>query len=167
MQMDGRDAWLPAPVTDRIIGCAFRIANALSRGFVEKVYQNALAREMRKCGLSVVHLPRCRNDLRATGKAPWQVHVPADQFRPAQSRNPSRHSPILIARTIPFIPDIPFIRLQKMNLYQPALTWIDCRCQPRHARTSSGHRLHLGKWLFIKYLIWHGWPDRSPAMTTL
>jgi GxxExxY protein len=39
------------PVTERIIGCAFRVANALGHGFVEKVYENALAHEMRKCGL--------------------------------------------------------------------------------------------------------------------
>jgi hypothetical protein len=55
-------------------------------------------------GLSDVHLPQCRNYLRATGP------VPADQLRPAQSRNPPRHSrlrvlgrPTPIARTIPFI----------------------------------------------------------------
>src|SRR5471030_1353501 len=116
-------------------------------GFVEKVYENALAHEMRKCGLGVVqqrgivvfyddviageyaadllvedqvivelkvvgglsdvHVPQCRNYLRATGKPPWHVHVPADQFRPAQSRSPPHHRPSLIARTIPFIPTDP------------------------------------------------------------
>jgi GxxExxY protein len=108
MQMDEGDARLLAPLTERIIGCAFRVANALGHGFVEKVYENALAHEMRKCGLgavqqrgiivlyddvivgeftadllvedqvivelkvvgalSDVHLPQCRNYLRATGK---------------------------------------------------------------------------------------------------
>jgi GxxExxY protein len=50
MQMDAGDARLLEPVTERIIGCAFRVANALGHGFVEKVYENALAHEMRKCG---------------------------------------------------------------------------------------------------------------------
>ena len=108
MQTDDGDACLLAPLTERIIGCAFRVANALGIGFVERVYENALAHEMRKCGLSVVqqrgivllydgvivgeftadllvedqvivelkvvgalsdiHLPQCRNYLRATGK---------------------------------------------------------------------------------------------------
>jgi len=126
MQMDGGDALLLEPVTERIIGCAFRVANALGHEFVEKVYENALAHEMRKCGLGVVqqrgivvfyddvivgeytanllvedqvivelkvvaalsdvHLPQCRNYLRATSKPPWQVHVPADQLRPVQSQ---------------------------------------------------------------------------------
>jgi GxxExxY protein len=54
VQMDGRDARLLVPVTERIIGCAFRVANALGHGFVEKIYQNALAHEMRKCKLGVV-----------------------------------------------------------------------------------------------------------------
>jgi GxxExxY protein len=107
--MDGGDARLLEPVTGRIIGCAFRVANALGHGFVEKVYENALAHEMRKCGLGVVqqrgivvfydevivgeytadvlvedrvivelkvvaalsdvHVPQCRNYLRATGKS--------------------------------------------------------------------------------------------------
>jgi GxxExxY protein len=42
------------PVTERIIGCAFRVASTRDSGFVEKVYENALAHEMRKCGLGVV-----------------------------------------------------------------------------------------------------------------
>jgi len=39
--------------TERIIGCAFKVANALGVGFLEKVYENALAYEMRKAGLHV------------------------------------------------------------------------------------------------------------------
>ena len=41
-------------VTERIIGCAFRVANTLGHGLVQKVYENALAHELRKCGLSAV-----------------------------------------------------------------------------------------------------------------
>ncbi len=51
MQMDEGDAGLLAPVTELIIGCACRVANTLGNGFVEKVYENALAHEMRKSGL--------------------------------------------------------------------------------------------------------------------
>ncbi|HEX4369207.1 MAG TPA: GxxExxY protein [Rhodopila sp.] len=105
---DERDARSLAPVTERVIGCAFRVANSLGQGFVEKVYENALAHEMRKAGLGVVqqrgivvfydgvvvgeytadlivedavivelkvvgalsdvHVPQCRNYVRATGK---------------------------------------------------------------------------------------------------
>jgi PD-(D/E)XK nuclease superfamily len=50
MQIDGGDARLLEPLTERIIGCAFRVANALGHGLVKKVYKNALAHEMRKCG---------------------------------------------------------------------------------------------------------------------
>ena len=38
-------------VSRRIIGCAFTVANALGCGFLEKVYENALAHELRKAGL--------------------------------------------------------------------------------------------------------------------
>jgi GxxExxY protein len=54
MQVDEGDARLLQPVTERIIGCAFRVANALGHGFIEKIYENALAHEMRKRGLGVV-----------------------------------------------------------------------------------------------------------------
>ena len=54
MQMDEGDARLLQPVTGRITGCAFQVANGLGPGFVEKVYENALAHEMRKSGLGVV-----------------------------------------------------------------------------------------------------------------
>ena len=40
-------------VSGRIIGCAFRVQNTLGVGFLEKVYENALAYEMREAGLSV------------------------------------------------------------------------------------------------------------------
>jgi GxxExxY protein len=108
MQMDEGDARLLEPVTEQIIRYAFRVAKALGHGFVAKIYENALAHEMRKsglgvaqqrgivvfydevivggctadlivedqvivelkvvCALSDVHVPQCRNYLRATGK---------------------------------------------------------------------------------------------------
>jgi GxxExxY protein len=36
-----------------IIGCAYTVANILGSGFLEKVYENALAYELRKTGLHV------------------------------------------------------------------------------------------------------------------
>ena len=36
-----------------VIGCALVVANTLGSGFVEKVYENALAYELRKRGLAV------------------------------------------------------------------------------------------------------------------
>jgi GxxExxY protein len=38
----------------RVIGCAFTVINTLGAGFLEKVYENALAFEVRAAGLSVV-----------------------------------------------------------------------------------------------------------------
>jgi len=40
-------------VTRRVIGCAFAVANTLGSGFLEKVYENALAHELRKVGFTV------------------------------------------------------------------------------------------------------------------
>ncbi len=37
-----------------VIGCAFAVHNTLGAGFLEKVYGNALAHELRKRGLAVV-----------------------------------------------------------------------------------------------------------------
>ena len=41
------------PITEKIIGCAYTVSNALGAGFLEKVYENALAHELRKAGLKV------------------------------------------------------------------------------------------------------------------
>lgn len=41
-------------ITEKIIGCAYTVGNQLGTGFLEKVYENALAHELRKAGL-VVH----------------------------------------------------------------------------------------------------------------
>ena len=40
-------------LTEKIIGCAFQVSNTLGSGFLEKVYENALAIELRKNGLEV------------------------------------------------------------------------------------------------------------------
>ena len=40
-------------VTETIIGCAYTVSNTLGCGFLERVYENALAHETRKAGLDV------------------------------------------------------------------------------------------------------------------
>jgi GxxExxY protein len=40
-----------AELTEKIIGCAMTVHRALGPGFLESVYQNALAHELRKAGL--------------------------------------------------------------------------------------------------------------------
>ena len=41
------------PITEKIIGCAYTVSNTLGAGFLEKVYENALAHELRKAALKV------------------------------------------------------------------------------------------------------------------
>ncbi len=38
-------------ITEKIIGCAYKVMNELGCGFLEKVYENALAHEIGKLGL--------------------------------------------------------------------------------------------------------------------
>jgi GxxExxY protein len=40
-------------LTEKIIGCAFKVHRALGSGFLEKVYENALGFEIGRCNLSV------------------------------------------------------------------------------------------------------------------
>ncbi len=40
-------------ITEKIIGCAYKVSNELGCGFLEKVYENALAYEIRKFDLVV------------------------------------------------------------------------------------------------------------------
>jgi GxxExxY protein len=48
---------MPSPdinvITEKIIGCAFHVSNNLGIGFVEKVYENALAHVIQTTGLKV------------------------------------------------------------------------------------------------------------------
>lgn len=41
-------------MTEKIIGCVYKVANTLGQGFLEKVYGNALAHELSQAGLRVV-----------------------------------------------------------------------------------------------------------------
>jgi GxxExxY protein len=49
MDTDKRFDWM----TEKIIGCAFRVGSNLGCGFLEKCYENALPHELRKAGLKV------------------------------------------------------------------------------------------------------------------
>ncbi|WP_017318596.1 GxxExxY protein [Mastigocladopsis repens] len=40
-------------LTQKILGCAYKVSNVLGAGFLEKVYENAFAYELRKAGLRV------------------------------------------------------------------------------------------------------------------
>lgn len=40
-------------LTEKIIGCAYTVSNTLGSGFLEKVYENALAHQILKIGLRV------------------------------------------------------------------------------------------------------------------
>jgi GxxExxY protein len=40
-------------LTEKIIGCAYSVANGLGAGFLEKVYENALRIELQRVGLGV------------------------------------------------------------------------------------------------------------------
>ena len=44
---------LEGELTEKILGAAFKVQNTLGAGFLEKVYENALSIELRKCGLAV------------------------------------------------------------------------------------------------------------------
>jgi len=41
-------------ITEKIIGCSYTVSNTLGCGFLEKVYENALAHELRKAGFKVL-----------------------------------------------------------------------------------------------------------------
>ena len=41
-------------ITEKIIGCSYNVSNELGCGFLEKVYENALAHDLRKVGLQVL-----------------------------------------------------------------------------------------------------------------
>ena len=41
-------------ITEQIIGCGFTVCNTLGNGFLENVYENALAHEIRKSGLKAL-----------------------------------------------------------------------------------------------------------------
>ena len=44
-------------LTAQILRCAFRVSNVLGSGFLEKVYENALAIELREMHMSVLQQP--------------------------------------------------------------------------------------------------------------
>ncbi len=52
-QDDAREAYPEQELTHTILQAAFTVHNTLGAGFLEKVYENALAIELRRCGLNI------------------------------------------------------------------------------------------------------------------
>lgn len=49
---DGNDSKVSLnEITEKIIGCSYKVSNNLGTGFLEKVYENALVLEIQKAGL--------------------------------------------------------------------------------------------------------------------
>ena len=48
-------------ITEKVIGCAYRVANGLGPGFLEKVYENALAHELKKAVVAAEQQRRVMN----------------------------------------------------------------------------------------------------------
>jgi GxxExxY protein len=57
MDADGRRLKLDQ-ITEKIIGCVHQVSNTLGPGFLEKVYENALAVELSQVGLQVTQQRR-------------------------------------------------------------------------------------------------------------
>ena len=57
MNADERRLQIDA-LTEKIIGCAYRVSNTLGAGFLENVYHNALVIELKEAGLKAVPLGR-------------------------------------------------------------------------------------------------------------
>ncbi len=64
------DAPVEDGLSERVIGCAFKVANTLGVGFLEKVYENALGHELRLAGLAT--RPEGRRLAPASAQAPFQ-----------------------------------------------------------------------------------------------
>jgi GxxExxY protein len=62
--------YLHGDLTERIIGAAYEVYNILGRGFLEKVYENALAFELRGLGLAVE--AQCPVEVRYRGEVVGQ-----------------------------------------------------------------------------------------------
>ena len=60
----------PDRITERSIGGAYNVANTLGHGFLERVYENALAHELCKGGLTVEQ----QHGIQVGYDAGWRVH---------------------------------------------------------------------------------------------
>ena len=58
-------------LSGRVIDCAFTVLNTLGAGYLEKVYENALAHELRKAGLGVAQ----QRGLTVTYDASWSDSI--------------------------------------------------------------------------------------------
>ncbi len=51
---DSGESYPEQDLTEKILRCAFAVHNTLGAGFLERVYSNALAVELRACGVNLI-----------------------------------------------------------------------------------------------------------------
>jgi len=103
-------------VTEKIIGCAFGVSNVLGCGFLEKVYVNALAHELRNAGLFVEPIAKAiqqKSDGRLDGNlfppvAKLQVPAPSLVFGNAFAE-------LYLAAIVPDEPCIPTLQIIRFS----------------------------------------------------
>jgi GxxExxY protein len=90
-------------ITEAIIAGAFEVSNALGCGFLEKVYENALAAELRHCGLDVATQVPIRVVYREQTVGDYQADMIVNRSVLVEVKATASHHDIFIAQTLNYL----------------------------------------------------------------
>ncbi len=108
-------------LSERVIGSAFEVLNTLGTGFLEKVYENALAVELRLAGLDVVTQAPLMVWYRDEMVGRYFADIVVDQSLILELRHAQVIDPSHIAQCINYLKATGYSRSLTLNFGNPRL----------------------------------------------
>jgi GxxExxY protein len=90
-------------LTRAIIGAAFEVSNALGCGFLEKVYENALAAELKRQGLKLAQQVPIRVIYKETTVGEYVADMIVEAAVLVEAKATPEHHPIYAAQTLNYL----------------------------------------------------------------
>jgi GxxExxY protein len=114
---------LHAELTGQIMKAAFEVSNTLGCGFLEKVYENALALELRATGLEVQQQVPIRVLYRNETVGEYCADMVVENAVLVETKATEKDSPVFVAQTLNYLKATRLPVALLLNFGQPRLSY--------------------------------------------
>ena len=112
-----------AELTRRIIGAAMEVSNTLGCGFLEKVYENALVVELRRCGMKVSQQVPIHIVYKNQAVGEYVADLVVEDAVLVETKATEDDNPVFTAKTLNYLKATRLHVGLVVNFGQPRLQW--------------------------------------------
>ncbi len=110
-------------LSEAVLACAFEVSNVLGAGFLEKVYERALARELAICGLGVETQVPFTVTYKGQRIGDYIADLLVEERLVVELKCADRFAPEHIAQTINYLRTADLRLALLLNFQKPKLQW--------------------------------------------